>query len=243
MPAPNDRYGFGSRLRSRSSAPVEDGTVAVRRPEQHGDLLAALELDAVDLDRLEHPPLEQRQRRVEPEQLLDGGRHELGLRAQARQRLGMPEERPPAVAGAVDRSLVPRVEQQDAGGDQLPLGQRVAVVDDRRQAADEVVAGMSAPVGEKRAQVVAEFDARLDGLARRRLRRVELVHQADVRRPRPQVMAIRLGDPEQLGDDRHRQRFDIVGDEVDLAGARDLRRAGRRRSPGSAHASPRRCAA
>ena len=33
-------------------------------------------------------------------------------------------------------------------------------------------------------------------------------------------MTVRLGDAEQLGDDRDRQRFDVVGDEVDLASAR-----------------------
>ena len=71
MPAPNDRYGFGSRARSRSSGRSNAASVAIGRAEQHRDLLAARELDAVDLDRLEDPPLEQRQRRVEAEQLLD----------------------------------------------------------------------------------------------------------------------------------------------------------------------------
>ncbi len=133
----------------------------------------------------------------------------------------MPEERPPAVACAVDGRLVAGVEEQDAGGDQLPLGQRVAVVHDGRQAADQVVARVGAPVREEGPQVVPELDARLDRLARRGLGWVELVHEADVGRPRPQLVAIRLRDPEQLGDDRHRQRLDIVCDEVDLARAAD----------------------
>jgi hypothetical protein len=33
-------------------------------------------------------------------------------------------------------------------------------------------------------------------------------------------MTVRLEDAEQLGDDGDGQRFDVVGDEVDLAGAR-----------------------
>ena len=94
----------------------------------------------VDLDRLEDPALEQRERRVEAQQLLDGGRQEVRLGAQPGQRVGMAEERPPAVAGAVDRRLVTGVEEQHAGRDQLRLGQRVAVVDDRGQGADQVVA-------------------------------------------------------------------------------------------------------
>ena len=37
---------------------------------------------------------------------------------------------------------MPGVEEQDAGRDELLLGQRVAVVDDRGQGADQVVAGL-----------------------------------------------------------------------------------------------------
>ena len=133
--------------------------------------------------------------------------------------VGVAEQRPPAVAGPVDRRLVPGVEQQDAGRDELALGQRVAVVDDRGQPADQVVARPDPPLGEQPAQVVPELDARLDRRARRRLGRVDLVHQAHVARPRPEVVPVRLRDPEQLGDDRHRQRLDVVRDQVDLAGA------------------------
>ena len=103
------------------------------------------------------------------------------LRAQPRQRVRVAEQRPPAVAGAVDRRLVPRVEQQDAGRDELLLGQRVAVVDDRGERADQVVARPLRGARPAGPQVIPELDARLDRLARRRLGRVELVHQADVR--------------------------------------------------------------
>ena len=84
---------------------------------------------------------------------------------------------------------------------------RVAVVDDRGQGADQVVARPATPFGEQVAQVRPELDARLDGLARGRLRRIQLVHQAEVGRPGSEEVAVRGRDAEQLGDDRHGQRF------------------------------------
>ncbi len=134
----------------------------------------------------------------------------------------MPEERPPAVPRAVDRRLVARVEQQHARPDQLPLGQLVAVVDDRRQPADQVVARVRPSLAEQVAKVCRELEARLNGLVRGLVGRVELIHEADVRRPRPKEMAIGLRDPEELGDHGDRQRLGIVGDEVDLAAAAEV---------------------
>ena len=156
--------------------------------------------------------------RVVPQELLDRGRQEVRLGSQPGQRVGMAEERPPAVPRAVDRGLVTRVQEQDAGPDQLGLGQRVAVVDDRGEGADQVVARPAAPFGEQVAQVRPELDAGLDGLARRRLRRVQLVHQAEVGRPGSEEVAVRGRDAQQLGDDRHGQRLHELGDEVGLPG-------------------------
>ena len=68
--------------------------------------------------------------------------------------------------------------------------------------------GRRAPFGEQVAQVRPELDAGLDRLARRRLGRVQLVHQAEVGRPGSEEVAVRGRDAQQLGDDRHRQRLD-----------------------------------
>ena len=60
--------------------------------EQHRDFVPARELDAVDLDRRQDPTLEQRERGVEAQQLLDGARHQRWLRAQAREGVRVTEQ-------------------------------------------------------------------------------------------------------------------------------------------------------
>ena len=134
----------------------------------------------------------------------------------------MTEQRPPAIPGTVHRRLMPGVQKQHARRDQLLLGQRVAVVDDARKAADQIVARVNPALGEKVAQVGREREAGRHGLAGRLVGRVELVHQADIRRPRPEEVPIGLGDAEQLGDDRDRKRFGVVRDEIDLAAAAEV---------------------
>ena len=55
---------------------VEDARVAVRRTEDEAQLGASRHPSASDLDVVEHPALEQLQRRVEPHQFLDRGRQQ-----------------------------------------------------------------------------------------------------------------------------------------------------------------------
>src|SRR5438034_1775999 len=59
--------------------------ITVRRAEDEAQLGATGDLDPVELERLEDPALEQLQRRVEAQQLLDGGRDQAVVVAEPRQ--------------------------------------------------------------------------------------------------------------------------------------------------------------
>ena len=74
---------------------VEHLGVAVGRVEQQSELCASGDLDPVELERFEHPSLEHRQRRLEPQQLLDRRREQRGIGPELLQPIGIPEERPP----------------------------------------------------------------------------------------------------------------------------------------------------
>ena len=123
---------------------VEDLRVAVRGVEQEAGLRALRDPHAVELERLEHPALEHRERCLEPEQLLDRGRQEGGPRAAPS---GDPdggtvraiEER------RVHAGLVPRVQQQDARAHELVLGESLALVDHVDETGDQVLARACAP--------------------------------------------------------------------------------------------------
>ena len=97
------------------------------RAQQRGDLLPRGDGDPADLDVLGGGALEQLQRGVEAHQLLDRRRQQGRVVAQPLQLVGVLEQREQPVAADVDRRLVAGVEQQDAGGDQLVLGQPVAL--------------------------------------------------------------------------------------------------------------------
>ena len=75
MPPPKPMCSAAfARPTSRRSGVLEDARVAVRGAEEHRDHLAARDRRAGDLDAvLEHPALEQLQRRIEADQLLDRG--------------------------------------------------------------------------------------------------------------------------------------------------------------------------
>ena len=83
---------------------------------------------------------EEVQRRVEAQDLLDGGRGRVGVREQPRRvARRADEDRPHPVADGVHRRLVAGVEQQHAGGDQLVGAQPLAVRLGRDQLGDQVV--------------------------------------------------------------------------------------------------------
>jgi hypothetical protein len=187
----------------------------VRGTEQQPDLGAARDRHPVDLDVLQHPPLEHLQRGVVPHEFFyRGGQHRV-VGAEAGQLVRVAEQRPPTVAGDVDGGLVAGVEQQDAGADELVLGEAVALVDDVRQRADEVVAGVVTAVCGEVTQVCGELLAGADGGVLGLTRGVQLVRPDDLRRPRPQQMPVGLGHAEHLRDHRDGQRLGDGGDQVD----------------------------
>src|SRR5262249_53407077 len=65
-------------------------------------------------------------RPVVAEQFLDGALDQSRILAQPSKLFGMTQEREGAVADEIDGRLVPRDEKQDAGGQQLSLGELVA---------------------------------------------------------------------------------------------------------------------
>ena len=201
--------------------PLEHRGVAVRRAEQQTELRAARDLHAVDLEGFEHPPFEHLQRRVEPQELLDRVRQQRAVGAELAEAVGVAEQRPPAEQRRVDRRLVPRVQQQHARADELVLGEPFALVQHERQLRDQVLARVLLALPRELSQVGRELVARADRVLLHLGRRVQLVHLADVRGPRTQVVAVGLRDPEHLGDHGDRERF---GDpeQVELARTVDL---------------------
>src|SRR6476659_1551917 len=179
---------------------VEDLRVAVGRSEDESELGAARDRRAVEIERLEDPSLEQLQRGVDPQQLFDRGGDEGGLRAEPLQLVGVAEERPPAEERRVHGGLVPGVEQQHAGPDELVLREPFTLVHDLDQLGDQILARVLRALACERAQVVRELEARAHRGGLRFRGGVELVHPADVGGPRAQQMSIPIGDAQHLRD-------------------------------------------
>ena len=182
-PAPKEMCGLSVRPTSRVSGSAKTAGSWLAEPEQRGDLLPRRHGDPADLDVLGSGALEQLQRGVEAHQLLDRRRQQRRVRAQPRQLVGVGEQREQAVAADVHRRLVPGVEQQDAGGDQLVLGQPVALgVAHGHQVREQVVA---------RAPCVARRSARA-GRRRTRRRRARRRPRSAAVRPYSYIFTIAL---------------------------------------------------
>ena len=123
--APRQKWtpGAEGQVRVRVAGDVEPvglreyGRIPVGGAQQGGDLLTFLDHHAAHLHRRRGGPLEQLQRGVEAEHLLDR-RLERRPGSQA-----APEHRGEPVAEDVDRGLVTGVEQEYDGGDDLVLGE------------------------------------------------------------------------------------------------------------------------
>ena len=218
MPAPNERYGFGRAIQDDLVGLLERRRVAVGRRELEGQLLAARDRDA----RRPRCPRAPSVRTSAP--ACRSGGAPRSPSARARGRPAARRARPDGGTGrtrvrrAVDRCLVTGVQQQHRRPDQLALRQPIPTgLDDSRQLAEQVLAGPAARDPDEVPQVRLERRARLGRPALHLGRRVQLEHQGHVRRPRPEQVAVGLGDPEQLGDHRHRHELHQVGDQVELA--------------------------
>ena len=116
------------------------------------------------------------------------------------------------------------VEQQHGRPDQLAFRQPIAPgLDDGGQLAEQVVAWARPSIPDEVPQVRLERGARLGRPALHLGGGVQLEHQGHVGRPRAQQVAIRLGDPEELGDDGDGDELHRVGDQVELAGVPGVR--------------------
>ena len=129
---------------------LEDPGVSVRRAEEHRDHLAPRNRRARDLDAvLEHPALEELQRRIEADELLDRGlRGDLALDEPPP--LGrVVEERRHAVSERVDGRLVACVQEHDDGRDDLVVREPAAVDARLDEPAHHVVARRAAALGDQ----------------------------------------------------------------------------------------------
>ena len=190
---------------------VKDTWIAVRGTEQQGDLLATRDLDATDLDTvLEHPALEQLQRRVVAQELLDRLRRRHGAFHEAVPLDAFAHERTHAVPERVDGRLVPSIQEDDDGRHYLGVRQVLAVDARLHEPRYEIVVRRASPLGDELEREVAEC---LGGRVRSAcllLGRVELVHLHHRVRPVEEVA---------VPVDRHSEP---LADECDREGLREL---------------------
>ncbi len=124
-------------------------------------------------------------------------------------------QRQDRAARAVDRRLMAGIEQQDAGRDQLVLAQPLAHLVALDQSADQIRAGLGAPLGDHTAQIGAELDhggigARLLGLGG-----AGLVELDDLARPVAHRLPVVRRHAQHLADHRDRQRLGELRDEIE----------------------------
>ncbi len=198
---------------------VEASGIAFGRPEEHGDLLADLEFLAGDHDAgFQHPPLEQLQGCVPPQQFLDGclGRHLAAY--EALPLTAVEHQRPQPVAERVDRRLVPGLEQHHRGRDDLGLGERVTFVLDADEFGDEQGVGVPPLLGDERLGVVDVLGGGPVGGDHDLFTRCEFVHLHDVVRPVEQRLGVIAGDTQHRADDGDRVRLGVVGEQFEPSG-------------------------
>ena len=139
------------------------------------------------------------------------------LSAEALDLRRVPEQGEQAVADQVHGGLVARDEEQHAGGEQLPLGEAVALLLHRDERGEQVRARVTAALGEQRAEVVrdaapADPPALHDRLVGRDADGVEAPD--DVRRPLLDLLVVAGRHSEHVADDGDRQRVGEIADDV-----------------------------
>ena len=122
---------------------VEHRRVAVRRADAADHERALPDRHAAELHVLERDAHGALHRAVEAQHLLDRALQQLGLRAQARELVGVLQERERPVPDQVRGRLVTGEQQQDRGRQQLAVAERVAVLLRRDERADQVVARLA----------------------------------------------------------------------------------------------------
>ena len=175
---------------------------------------AALEVDVLGDDP------GHRDRRVRPQQLLDGGRHQLGLGDQAPTVVGMGGEVPHRRADRRPGGVDPGDQRERGDAEDDLVAERLAVVLGVQQLADEVVARLGLAALHLLVQVEPE---RLGAGLAAALVVGELEHVAD---PAGERVAHLLGHAEHQRDDAHRDLLGVVGSSVGAAVGDEARRSG-----------------
>ena len=148
---------FGRPRRVELVGVVPDLRIAVGGCQQHRHLIAALKPVAEDVDIGVGPAGEHVQGGIEPQDFLDGG---VGV---GKCCLGAGFQHGfDAIADGMDGRLVPRVQQQDAGGDQLVGGQPVTGCFGGDQVGDQIIgracAALADIVAQERGKVIGGGD-------------------------------------------------------------------------------------
>jgi hypothetical protein len=190
--------------------------VAVRRGQQSQDRRTRGRFEVADPQPAAHPPPGHLYRRVVAQRLLDRTRGQPRVGAQRRELLGMAQQRQNPVADQVDRGLVAGDQQQDAGGQQLLLGELVAVLLDADQMGQQVRTGRGAPPGDQLPEVRGELVARLGRILDRPAQQRRGVHpQGKPCRPALEPFPVGQRYAEQLADHAYRQRVGQAADHVE----------------------------
>jgi hypothetical protein len=161
---------------------------------------------------------DQLQRGVVADQLLDRGAGVPRLGHQPPPLVRVPQQGEQAVADHVDRRLVAGHQQQRRRPDELVRPEAGS-----EEVGDEVVPRPPPAVRRQLAQGCDELRRGPFGRPPPLLWRVGLVHHHNRARPAAQRGARRLRHPEQLRDDRNRQRLGERADDLGAAGVADLR--------------------
>ncbi len=190
--------------------------VAIRRAEQHPDLGAVGDRDPAHHEVMaQDEPLEELERRVEPQELLDGGGGRDLTRDQPCPLGRIPRERCDTVSKRVDRRLVPGVEQEDRHRRDLVIGQTAAVDLDLAERRDHA-RGRAQPAFRDEVEGVATERAgggvRLDGEVTGRRELVHLDHRVG---PGQEHRTVRSRHAEQIRDHGDRERLGELAEEVE----------------------------
>ncbi len=189
--------------------------VAVGRREVHQDLVPRLHGAPVVVDVL-GDLAGHRHRGVGPEELLDGGRHQLGLGRQALAVLGVRRQVPQRGADGAPRRVDAGNEHQRRHAEHDPVVHRLPVDLGGEQLAQEVVTRVPAPVLELAQEVVEQAL----GAALAPLGIVgELQHVAHPAGERVGQVGRHAEDP---GDDPHRDLLRVVGGGIGVARVGEL---------------------
>ena len=190
---------------------VESSRVALRSAEQHRDFLADLHRLASDLHAfLQHPPLEQVQRRVPAQHLLDRRASGDLTRHHPIPLPRVPKDRAQSVAERVDRRLMTGFDQHHRRGDDLAFGERVALVLYPHQLGHQQAVWIATLLGDQRSRVVDVLRGGRVGSCADLIGGAQLVHLHNGVAPVEQQLGVCSRNTKHRADDRDGVRLGVV---------------------------------